>query len=549
MGEEGPWAFLWRSSPKRPRVSQLVRSRRAGDAAIAAYERGSAEGVLARQALIAQLRKIPRLRDAIDSGSLSAPAAFQAYSNIVDGLFAVYIANKQSDISLYQHTLAAIDAGRALEQLSRELTLVAGAELAGGHMSPTDGKLFSNAVANQNLLVNDAITQSDPELRASLRHLYSTPLHRKLAALESRIAASAHDQAISAATFRAWGSVSAPFLGLFLAVANGDARPLAAQAGKVGSSLFREAGLAGGLGLIAVLAALFLMVRFGRLIREELTALHDGADVVANKRLPGVIERLRAGDELDVAAESPPLATGKITEVVRVAEAISSLQHIAVDAAVGQANLRKGVNRVFLNMSLRNQSLLHRQLGMLDAMERATNDPTALADLFRLDHLTTRMRRNAESRRLRFTTSYADAVPGAVSDFGRRCQREVVRQDDARTLARAHGIQLEGLGGSEDGVIGALAAVGLLVGGYDGRVFHVAGWGWPDPFAGPQRLEDVLRRGVDEVRDITRDAPVAAGVVDVGKHVRPGYRGRRVGLFVEPCRGDGAVSWRAVKLP
>ena len=79
-----------------------------------------------------------------------------------------------------------------------------------------------------------------------------------------------------------------------------------------------------------------------------------------------------------------------------MAQAFSTVQRTAVEAAVGQANLRKGVNQVFLNLSLRNQSLLHRQLGMLDAMERATSEPGALADLFRLDHLTTRMRRHAE---------------------------------------------------------------------------------------------------------------------------------------------------------
>ena len=95
-------------------------------------------------------------------------------------------------------------------------------------------------------------------------------------------------------------------------------------------------------------------------------------------------------------AESPPLPGGKITEIAAVAQAFSTVQRTAVEAAVGQANLRKGVNQVFLNLSLRNQSLLHRQLGMLDSMERATNEPSALADLFRLDHLTTRMRRHAE---------------------------------------------------------------------------------------------------------------------------------------------------------
>jgi len=72
------------------------------------------------------------------------------------------------------------------------------------------------------------------------------------------------------------------------------------------------------------------------------------------------------------------------------------VQESAVTAAVDQARLRKGVNRVFLNISMRNQSLLHRQLSMLDSMERRTSEPGALADLFRLDHLTTRMRRHAE---------------------------------------------------------------------------------------------------------------------------------------------------------
>ena len=72
------------------------------------------------------------------------------------------------------------------------------------------------------------------------------------------------------------------------------------------------------------------------------------------------------------------------------------MQGAAVAAAVEQARLRKGINQVFLNISLRSQSLLHRQLGMLDGMERRTSEPGALADLFRLDHLTTRMRRHAE---------------------------------------------------------------------------------------------------------------------------------------------------------
>ena len=128
---------------------------------------------------------------------------------------------------------------------------------------------------------------------------------------------------------------------------------------------------------------------------------------MADERLPRVVERLRRGDDVDVAAESPPPATSSIQEVSRIAESFGTVQAAAVSAAVDQARLRKGVNQVFLNISMRNQSLLHRQLGMLDSMERRTSEPGALADLFRLDHLTTRMRRHAEG-----LIVLSGAVPG-----------------------------------------------------------------------------------------------------------------------------------------
>ncbi len=68
-----------------------------------------------------------------------------------------------------------------------------------------------------------------------------------------------------------------------------------------------------------------------------------------------------------------------------------------MEAAVGQARLRTGISDIFRNLARRSQSLLHRQLTLLDAMERRAGEPDQLADLFRIDHLTTRMRRHAES--------------------------------------------------------------------------------------------------------------------------------------------------------
>jgi hypothetical protein len=143
----------------------------------------------------------------------------------------------------------------------------------------------------------------------------------------------------------------------------------------------------------------------------------------------------------------------------------------------------------------------------------------------------------------------AEDVPEAVTAFGRRAQCELVRQAEARELAQRWGVFLEGFGGTEDGVIGALAGVGLAAAGDDGRVVNRMGWGWPDAFAGVQPIVSLWERGVDEVREASSGQPVRVGRVDVGKHLRPSYRGKRVVLFVEAVEKPGEAMWRALKLP
>ncbi|MBN2473090.1 MAG: hypothetical protein JXB62_00680 [Pirellulales bacterium] len=138
-------------------------------------------------------------------------------------------------------------------------------------------------------------------------------------------------------------------------------------------------------------------------------------------------------------------------------------------------------------------------------------------------------------------------VPQAVTAFGRSCQRELVTQQQARRLAGRYGVHLEGCGGTNDGVIGALAAVGLVAEGDDGRVVQIGDW--PDSLAGPQDVETLHRRGV-EVRCLQRDRAVPGGRVDVGKHLRPNYRAKRIVLFARPEDPERCASgrWRAVRL-
>ena len=137
----------------------------------------------------------------------------------------------------------------------------------------------------------------------------------------------------------------------------------------------------------------------------------------------------------------------------------------------------------------------------------------------------------------------AESVPTEVIQFGHRCQQDVVCQQDARDLAKKLGILLEGLGGTNDGVIGALCAVGLAFEGNDGRIVHIGPWA--DNLEHEQPIEALHERGV-EVREVETDAVINAGVVNIGKHLRPNYRTRRIVQFVE--RDETSDVWNAVRL-
>lgn len=122
----------------------------------------------------------------------------------------------------------------------------------------------------------------------------------------------------------------------------------------------------------------------------------------------------------------------------------------------------------------------------------------------------------------------AAAVPQAIVEFGRLAQRELVTQRMARDLAAKHGLALVGLGGTEGGVIGALAAAGLAASGNDGRYVLV---GRLRELAGLQPVAVVLDAGIAAVRTLQGE-PVAEGLVQTDK-LRPARRGGRPIAVVE----------------
>src|SRR5580704_15128274 len=152
-------------------------------------------------------------------------------------------------------------------------------------------------------------------------------------------------------------------------------------------------GLLAVAGLAAIAAGAALTGSFERRIARDLAALAAAAQQVA-----GLPVAARPGERQAPPADAATLAAeAATTEVAQAAAAIATLRRRAAAATASESGLRDGLRQVFVSLAKRNQSLLQRQLRLIDTLEQKAADPAALADLFALDHLTTRMRRHAES--------------------------------------------------------------------------------------------------------------------------------------------------------
>ncbi|MGE5289172.1 MAG: nitrate- and nitrite sensing domain-containing protein [Micromonosporaceae bacterium] len=348
-------------------------------------------------ALFAKLGGLHAIRSQIDAGNLTAFGAFQQYNSIVDSAFQWFVtASSGSGANVGQH-VANLGVARASELGSREATLLDAALVTRGHLTGNELRAFkADAIIRRDLL-NTQLGHLGNAVRGVYERVFSSPTYRDFAQAEDLILADANSKAPVPVDIAAWQETSTSLLLQLRDAGTHAGAILSNESTRTGDADLLRLGLAAGLGLLAVVASIFVMVRFGGRISRELTRLHSAAQELANERLPRVVERLSRGYDVDVTAEAPPIDSGKTREIAKVAQAFGNVQRTAVSAAVGQAELRRGIGDVYLNLARRNQSLLHRQLAMLDTMERRDNEPDALADLFRLDHLTTRMRRHAES--------------------------------------------------------------------------------------------------------------------------------------------------------
>ncbi len=163
------------------------------------------------------------------------------------------------------------------------------------------------------------------------------------------------------------------------------------------SNLQRRALITSLLIVLVLGAALITAVIVARSLVRPLFALRGAALDVAGRRLPEAVRRLRDSTDQRIDADIESVGIDTDEEIGEVARAFDEVHREAVRLASEQAVLRNNVNAMFVNLSRRSQGLVERQLRLIDDLENREQDPDQLSNLFKLDHLATRMRRNNES--------------------------------------------------------------------------------------------------------------------------------------------------------
>ena len=207
-----------------------------------------------------------------------------------------------------------------------------------------------------------------------------------------------------------------------------------------------EAGNTAGLNSVLLMLTLLLtggiILLLGRQMVRSLRLLRSSALEVAERKLPAAVQSMRSGQAPNALVEPVPLDSRD--EIGEVARAFDAVHGQAIRLAADQAALQQNVNSMFVNLSRRSQALVERQLQLIEQLESNEQDPDQLSNLFQLDHLATRMRRNSENLLVLAGTDLAkrnvapvqvvDVLRAAVSEV-EQYQRVVVQTPPTATIA------------------------------------------------------------------------------------------------------------------
>ena len=361
----------------------------------------------------------------IDRREVDVVGAQGLYNEMVDSGFQMFSALAAFGDEVVDRQIRALTTiGRGQEHLSRADALLAAGNTAGTFQAAVRDDLVQ-AIVTSRFLLAEGIADLPSTDRTTYQQLSNSESWATLEQMQATLLAQARADAKPPVGETVWKPAYDTGAQQLRAFEINATQALAERSTPVAVRVLVRLGVAGLLGLGALIISLIVSVRVGRSIVGRLGRLRKEALELAGERLPSVVRRLQRGEPVDVGIETPPLQYGR-DEIGQLGRAFNEVQTTAVQSAVDEAAVRKGLNEVFLNIARRSQTLLHRQLALLDRMERRETEPDELEDLYRVDHQATRMRRHTEDlviltgavpgRGWRQPVPVIDVIRGAISE-------------------------------------------------------------------------------------------------------------------------------------
>lgn len=433
-------------------------------------------------ALLTDLSGLPGLRGEVARRQVTWTTASAGYTKAIGDALVLGNSLNATLTKVGQNGQIASDAwavtqlARSREMLARQAAIVAQAQAHGGGaaLDADSYRQFAGAYYSQHELEQIALAQLRDVDVTAYQRVTSAASYQRLQGAQQAVLNAGDQSTNGGAVAQAegtWTALAPGELDRLGDVVSGAGAAAIAQVNPYSRALETKAGAGVLLGLFAVTVSLLVSVWVGRGLVIELVGLRDSALDLARRRLPSAIAKLRAGQEVDLEAEVGQGTLGISTlarsaaggsgalpmggsgaddgsdEVGQVALALATVHRAALRAALDRAEAVSGVAGIFLNLARRSQVLLHRQLALLDLMERRIEDPADLEDLFRLDHLATRMRRHAEGliilsgaapgRSWRRPVPLMDVVRAAVAEVEDYARVDVRQMPDARVAGAA----------------------------------------------------------------------------------------------------------------
>ncbi|CAL9448350.1 nitrate- and nitrite sensing domain-containing protein [Streptomyces sp. enrichment culture] len=224
-----------------------------------------------------------------------------------------------------------------------------------------------------------------------------TTMISELAGLASTDTSARAELAQQGITPENWWAVNTLKFDAYQKIESDLADKAVSEASTIADDAERDAYITGAAVVIALLAAFILAGMVARGMSRSMRQLRNAAFGIAEQRLPMLVDQLSRTDPGRVDTRVQPIPITSTDEIGEVARAFDQVHREAVRLAAEQALLRGNINAIFTNLSRRNQSLIEGQLSLITDLENNEADPDQLENLFRLDHLATRMRRNGEN--------------------------------------------------------------------------------------------------------------------------------------------------------